>query len=93
MKIIIEPVITEKSMNNARDGKYTFLVAKTAKKKTIKKVAEKMFNVHVVRISTFVVKGKSSRTGAKRTELKKSPFKKAVMVLKQGEKIPLFEAQ
>jgi len=92
MKTIIEPVITEKSMTKAREGKYTFLVAKSAKKREIKKAAEKMFQVHVERISTFVVKGKSIRTGMKRTELKKSPIKKAVVEVKKGETIPLFEA-
>ncbi len=93
MKTIIEPIITEKSMNLAREGKYTFIVARSAKKKTIKRVTEKMFNVHVIRISTTLIKGKSTRVGIKRAEVKNSPVKKAVVIVKEGEKIPLFEAQ
>lgn len=93
MKTIIQPVITEKSMTRAQDGKFTFIVDRSAKKEDIKRVVEKMFGVHVVSISTSLIKGKSTRTGMKRTEIKKQPSKKAVVIVKKGEKISLFEAQ
>ena len=93
MKTIIQPIITEKSMAKAQDGKFTFIVGRSAKKEDIKRAAEKMFGVHVVSVSTSLVKGKSIRTGMKRTEVKKQPIKRAVVIVKKGEKISLFEAQ
>lgn len=91
MKAIISPIITEKSMIDAGKGKFTFRVDKDANKFEIKKAVEKKFKVHVTNISTNTLKGKSVRTGMRRTEKKLSPLKKAVITLKKGEKIGLFE--
>lgn len=91
MNSIVKPVISEKSMQDAAKNKFTFLVATHANKPAIKKDVEKKFNVHVISVSTTIVKGKSIRTGKKRIETKQSPFKKAIVELKSGEKIGLFE--
>jgi large subunit ribosomal protein L23 len=91
--ILIKPIITEKSMNHAANGKYTFLVGLHTDKKNIKRVVEKLFTVHVVSVMTTIVKGKSLRAGVRRIEIKKRPFKKAIVEVKKGEKIPLFETQ
>ncbi len=92
MNVIIKPLVTEKSMNIVSNNKYTFVVSRYAKKQDIKNAVEKLFNVHVTAVTTSVVKGKSSRTGMKRVERKISAVKKAIVALKQGEKIGLFEA-
>lgn len=89
--IIIQPVITEKSMGEASHFKYTFIVADRANKNDIKRAVENKFNVHVEGISTVTIKGKSIRTGAKRIEKKLSSKKKAIVTVKNGEKIALFE--
>lgn len=89
--VLLKPLVTEKSMREAGAGKYTFIVARFARKQAIKKAIEKKFNVHIVSIMTSVVKGKTKRTGQKRIEIKSSPFKKATVGLKSGEKIGLFE--
>jgi large subunit ribosomal protein L23 len=91
MDIIISPLITEKSMNDASHGKYTFRVAKSANKNEIKKTVEDYFKVHVTHISTSILKGKKSRVGIRRTEKSLSDTKKAVVTLKSGEKIGMFE--
>lgn len=88
---IISPVITEKSMKNAEVSKFTFRVLKSANKTEIKKEVEKQFNVHVVGISTSILKGKSVRAGSRRAEKKLESSKKAVVTLRSGEKIGLFE--
>ena len=44
--IFIKPVITEKAMNSVGNNKYTFIVARNAKKDAIKKAIEKIFTVH-----------------------------------------------
>jgi len=91
MSILISPVITEKSMSNAGKGKYTFKVVDGADKLSIKKEVEKRFNVNVLAVTTVVVKGKIKRSGKKRMQKRTSNWKKAVVALKAGQKIDLFE--
>jgi len=91
MSILISPVITEKSMNNAGKGKYTFKVINSANKLSIKKEVEKRFNVNVLAVTTVIVKGKVKRSGKKRMQKRTSNWKKAVVALKAGQKIDLFE--
>lgn len=88
--VIIKPIITEKSMSDAGEGKFTFLVHKSADKTMIKKVIEEKFNVHVTSLTTSLTKGRSKRVGARRTEKVMTPVKKAIATLKKGEKISLF---
>ncbi len=89
--IIIRPVITEKSIALASNGKYTFIVDKKADKITIKRVVEEAFSVKVLDVATLVVKGKTKRVGKRRTEEVVSALKKAVVRIEKGQKIDLFE--
>lgn len=91
MNTIIAPHITEKSMVDAGNGKFTFRVTKDANKNEIKKEVEKTFSVNVVNISTNILKGKTLRVGTRRTEKNITDVKKAIVTLKKGEKIGLFE--
>lgn len=91
MNIIISPVITEKSMADAAKGKFTFKVVKSSNKEEIKKAVEKRFNVNVVHVSTSILKGKSQRVGMRRNEKKITDTKKAIVKLKEGQKIGMFE--
>ena len=93
MNSIIRPVITEKSMQDAAKSKFTFFVATHADKTKIKKDIEERFNVTVLSVTTTIVKGKSLRAGKRRTEIKRSPMKKAAVLLKEGQKIGLFETK
>ncbi len=92
LNIILGPVISEKSMNDVSRGKYTFKVSVQATKKDIKKAIEEQFKVNVMKVSTITVKGRSSKTGVKRIETVKQPFKKAIALLKTGQKISIFDA-
>ena len=89
--IIIRPVITESSMAKASAGKFTFVVAKHTNKTAIKQAVEKQFVVHVTDVATSIVKGKTQRFGAKRLEKTMPEWKKALVTLRKGEKIGLFE--
>ena len=60
--IIIEPIISEKSMGMIQDKKYTFKVAKNANKIEIKKAIEEIFKVEVDKVTTLNVMGKESRS-------------------------------
>ena len=88
--IIIKPVITEKSMDGLQAGKYTFKVAKDAKKPEIKKAIEKLFGVEVDKVTTMNVKGKMKRLG--RYEGMTASWKKAIVTLTPDSKtIEFFE--
>lgn len=91
MNIIIRPIITEKAINEVSKGKFTFEVEKNADKNNIKKAIEDKFKVNVEKVYTTIVKAKKIRTGRKRIEIAKSAWKKAVVKLKTGQKIDLFE--
>ncbi len=87
--IIIKPVITEKTMNLLVENKYTFIVDKRANKTEIKNAIESIFNVKVDKVYTMNVKGKPKRMG--RSVGRTPNRKKAIVALKPGQKIPLFE--
>ena len=87
--IIIKPVVTEKSMDLLADNKYTFIVDKKANKTEIKGAIEHIFKVEVEKVYTINIKGKPKRMG--RFEGKRPDRKKAIVALKAGQKIRLFE--
>lgn len=89
-QILVKPVISERSLAQAKEGKYTFKVAQNADKSEITRSVEKTFDVHVTGISTLNMKGKKRRFGARRKTVVTSGYKKAVVTLKKDEKIDLF---
>lgn len=89
--IIIKPVVTEQSMGEMANKKYTFVVAKTANKTEIKKAIEKIFEVKVESVNTMNYDGKTKRMG--RTVGKTASYKKAVVKLTEGSKDIEFFAQ
>lgn len=92
--VLIKPLITEKMTNLTADsGQYGFLVNPKSNKVEIAKAIEKKFNVHVVGVRTINHKGKSKSQFRKSGKFvgKTSKFKKAIIVLKKGESIELFE--
>jgi large subunit ribosomal protein L23 len=89
--IIIAPIISEKSMADAAKSKFTFRVSRRADKLSIKKEVEEKFKVNVLSVATITTKGRSTRTGTRRVEVTKQPMKKAIVTLKTGQKIALFD--
>lgn len=92
--ILIKPLVTEKMTNlNADKGQYGFIVSVDANKIEIKKAIEKKFNVHVEDVRTMNYSGKTKTQFRKsgRFTGKTSRFKKAIITLKKGETIELFE--
>lgn len=88
--IIRKPIITEHSMDQIADRKYTFEVSKTANKSEIKKAVEEIFKVEVEKVTTMNYDGKPKRQGV--FSGKRADWKKAVVKLKEGsKKIELFE--
>jgi large subunit ribosomal protein L23 len=91
--VIKKPVISEKSMRLAAIGQFTFVVDKLATKHQIAQVVENHFKVNVVKVATLKVKAKTKRFGKKRQEVKLSDYKKAIVTLKKGQKIDLFDVK
>ena len=88
--VILSPVITEKSMEDAADRKYTFKVAKTANKTEIKNAVEAAFGVTVEKVNTANYDGKIKRQG--RYEGRTPGYKKAIVTLSASSKtIEFFE--
>ena len=88
--IIKRPIITEQSMDQVADKKYTFEVAKNANKIQIKKAVEEIFKVKVQKVTTINYIGKPKRMGVHLG--KRADWKKAVVKLTDDSKtIELFE--
>jgi len=86
--IIIRPLVTEKSHQRMPDGRYTFAVDVRANKTQIKAAVEEIFKVEVVSVNTMRVLGKMRRMG--KYEGRKPSWKKAIVGLKSGQSIEMF---
>jgi len=86
-RVLVKPLITEKSNFGPQDRKYTFVVAKKANKEDIKKAVEDRFSVTVTSVNTANFRGKLKGRGA-RSQGKRSDWKKAVVTLAKGDTIP-----
>lgn len=90
--ILIRPVLTEKmSTLQETQRKYGFIVHSEANKVEIKKAIEKRFNVKVEKVAVLNLQGKVKRLG--RFVGKRPDFKKAIVTLKEGFTIELFEGK
>lgn len=89
--VIVSPIITEKSMELAKSGKFAFKVNISSSKSQIRHAVEGIFKVNVVSVATNIIKGKRKRVGQRRIEVRASPIKKAIVRLRSGEKIDLFD--
>jgi len=89
-QILKKPLVTEKSTQLLADGNWVcFRVDSRANKIQVKQAVEKIFNVTVLQVNTMVVSGKNRRFGQNVGRTK--PWKKAMLRLKEGDKIDLFE--
>ncbi len=89
-EVLLSPLLTEKgTLLKEKDNKVLFKVARDANKIEIKKAVEEIFKVKVNRVTTINCKGKKKRLG--RYEGKRPDWKKAVVSLKEGEKLDFIE--
>jgi large subunit ribosomal protein L23 len=88
--VVKRPLITEKAERNREASQqYAFEVHRDATKIQVKTAVEKLFTVHVTAIRTSIARGKNKRVG--RSIGRRPNWKKAIVTLKQGETISLFE--
>jgi len=90
-KIIIKPIISEKSYAQIDHNRYTFEVHPQAHKTMIAQAVEQLFNVKVVAVATAHVRPKPKRRGW--TGGRTAAWKKAVVQLAPGNKIEIFEGR
>ena len=88
-EVLRRPLITEKNTTLQAQGKYAFEVAGEANKNLIKQAVEKVFKVKVTAVNVMTVPGKGRRVGGR--QVLTPSWKKAVVTLKPGDKIELFE--
>ena len=89
-KVIEKPLVTEKGTDMLAEGNWVvFQVNTEANKIQIRDAVQKIFNVKVLQVNTQVVRGKRRRFGKAMGQLK--TWKKAMVQLKEGDKIEIFE--
>jgi len=90
--LIKKPLITEKTLELANEQNiYTFEVDYKATKTQIAAMIEQLFEVEVERVNTQIAPSKRRRVGPKRTEKLSTTNKKALVKLKSGQSIELFD--
>lgn len=90
-RILIEPWITEETTRIAELNKYVFKVADSSTKNQIRRAIEEIYKVTVQSVNTVRVPGKKRMRGM--TKGWKSGYKKAIITVKEGDKIDLFEGK
>ena len=90
-EVIIKPIITEKLMTATGLGQFSFQVSPSATKRQIVAAVKKYFKVDPIKVRTVRVKGKERRSMRTRRTAKLSDWKKAIVTLREGQKIDAFE--
>ena len=88
-EVLLAPVVSEKSYGLIEDRKYSFKVHQDAHKTQIRQAVEELFGVHVIGVNVLKVQSKPKRRGLVRG--RKPGWKKAIVQLRQGESIEIFE--
>jgi large subunit ribosomal protein L23 len=91
MKVLISPVVSEKSYSLMDKGVYTFLVDPQATKVDVRHAVEQAFNVRVTNVNTLNRQGKTIRNRRTNTVGRRAASKRAIVTLRRGDTINLFE--
>lgn len=84
--VLVRPHLTEKSSILAERGQYTFIVTPGAEKVSVARAVAARYGVHPIHVAMVRIPGKRVRYG--KTEGRRSDIKKAIVMLRPGEKIP-----
>ena len=93
MDVLVRPLVTEKmTAKNVELNQFGFIVAKRANKIQIKEAVQSLYSVHVLDVNTMVYAGKRKFRGTRRGYVhgRTNAFKKAIITLKEGEKIDFY---
>ena len=92
MSILVRPVVSEKTYALMDKDVYVFIVDKQATKIDVRNAVEQAFNVKVTKVNTLNRKGKSQRNRRTGAVGHRPDTKRAIVTLKSGDKINLFES-
>jgi large subunit ribosomal protein L23 len=88
-EVLLAPVVSEKSYSLITDRKYTFKVHKNAHKTQVRQAVEELFDVKVENVNILKVQAKPKRRGL--TKGTRPGWKKAIVQLREGQTIEIFE--
>jgi large subunit ribosomal protein L23 len=88
-EILIKPVVSEKSFHQTAENRYTFKVHKDAHKTQVRQAVEELFEVKVIAVNIVKMPAKPKRRGLYKGT--RPGWKKAIVQLKPGDKIDIFE--
>ena len=91
--ILKRPLVTEKTAyQSSKLNQYSFEVPLDATRTQVKEAVEEAFEVTVLKVNTLIVPAKKSRRGrSRRLTIRKSAYKKAIVTIGPGDRIPIFE--
>jgi len=88
-EVLIAPVVSEKSYGQIAQNRYTFKIHQDAHKTQVRQAVEELFDVKVLNVAIIKVQAKPKRRGSIKGI--RPGWKKAVVQLKQGDSIEIFE--
>ena len=88
-QVVLAPIVSEKSYEEAQHGRYTFRVHDDAHKTQVRHAVEELFEVKVERVNVIKVQAKPKRRGLHRGT--RPGWKKAVVQLRAGDTIEIFQ--
>ena len=88
-QVLLRPIVTEKSTMLQERDKYVFQVALGANKVMVRAAVQKVYDVKVTSVNIIRTPGKVKRYGPR--SVKRPGTKKAIVTLKQGDRIQIFE--
>jgi len=88
-RVLAKPLVTEKATELVSQNKYTFVVAREANKIEVAKAVYAVYGVKPMSVNIVSMKGKAVTRG--RIKGKRKDWKKAVVTLKKGESIKIYE--
>jgi large subunit ribosomal protein L23 len=88
-EVLRKPLVTEKSTRLSERNKYVFEVDKKASKDQVRLAVEKAFKVAVLHVNMIIIPGETKKMGKR--QITGAARKKAIVTLKEGDKIQFFE--
>jgi len=92
-RLLLQPIVTERSLDQGKLNRFTFRVDRRSTKPQIKVAVERQFGVHVLSVWTISLKGTQKRTGKRRLPKLTPTVKKAIVEIKSGESIAVFDTK
>lgn len=89
LEVLVRPIVTEKSTLLQEQGKYVFEILLSANKNLVREAVERAFDVKVVSVNILKTRGKMKRFGPR--QIRTRDIKKAIVTLKAGDRIQIFE--